>query len=105
MRLDALCKIINKIVSSLGDKCIVFFSESCKPSFLGTMDNKQHLVSWLSMRKKIEELCGFVYITESRNNENSNDMSLEVSVFSTKSAYEFIATYFLKNIFNRRSWF
>lgn len=98
MRLVALCEMLNKIISYLNGKCVVFFSESCRPSFLGGMNDKQNLTSWFSMRRKIEKMCSLNYITEKRNNDDQSDMSFGVSVFCTDLVLDNIATYFVKSV-------
>ena len=57
MRLDAICQVVNKIIISLNQQCIVFFSESCRPSFLGDMNKKENFTSWLSIRQAISNKC------------------------------------------------
>jgi len=99
-RLNNICKIINTIIKSLDNKCVVFFSESCRPSFSGGMTEKNNLIGWFAMRKIISSNCGLEFITEKRNNEDQSDMSFGISVFCTQYTSSYIATYFTKNILN-----
>ena len=80
-RLPNICQIVNKIIDSLNGRCVVFFSESCRPSFSGGMNNKEQLTSWLSMRQIISTMCGLEFLTDKRNNEDPSDMSFGLSVF------------------------
>lgn len=97
MRLDALCEVVDKIIKSLNDNCVVFFSESCRPSFLGSVDkiNKvNNFTSWLSMRQIISAKCNLFFIGEMRNNDAPNNMSLGISVFCNNQLTDSIETYF-----------
>ncbi len=97
-RLGAICRVLNQILDSLGGKCIVFFSESCRPSFSGDVDHKENLTSWISMRRTIEETCDLRFLIEKRNNDDASDMSFGLSVFYTSVTANVIATYFTRNI-------
>ncbi len=97
-RLNRLCEVVDKIIKSLDNNCVVFFSESCRPSFLGGMDKKENLTPWLSMRQTISSKCGLVFVTEKRNNDDQSDMSFGVSAFCTTKTYDLIETYFVQSI-------
>lgn len=99
-RLSAICKLVSKIMESLNNRCIVFFSESCRPSFLGGMNQKENLVSWLKMRRIISTECNLEFITEERNNNDQSSMSFGISVFCHPNCVDLIDTYFVKNILN-----
>uniref|UniRef100_A0A6G6ACH4 Endonuclease/exonuclease/phosphatase family protein n=1 Tax=Borely moumouvirus TaxID=2712067 RepID=A0A6G6ACH4_9VIRU len=96
-RLDAICQVLNNIINKL-DKCIVYFSESCRYSFLGDRDKRENITSWLSIRDMISERCNLQFIIEKRNNDDSSDMSFGISVFCTDSVKKYIQTYFVKSI-------
>ena len=94
-RLDAICNVVTTIIEK-NQEVVVFFSESCRPSFLlDANDMKQNVVSWLDMRKTICKLCGLTFLAEKRNNEDPSGMSFGVSAFERCSK---IDTYFSRNI-------
>ena len=93
-RLPELCNVVSTIIKSLNNKCIVFFSESCRPSFLGGMDDKQNFTTWLSIRQMISINCNLNFLTEKRNNQDTNSMSFGVSAFYTNDVADEIDTYF-----------
>jgi hypothetical protein len=95
LRLEAICDAVVKIIKDLPN-IIVFFSESCRPSFMiDSNGEKSHITNWLTMRTQISQRCGLDFLTEKRNNEDPSDMSFGVSVFSRSAN---INTYFCKNI-------
>ena len=98
MRLVTICEVVDKIIRSLDDKCIVFFSESCRPSFNGGMDVKENLTSWLSMRRIISKICKLNFLIEKRNNDDYSDMLFGISVFYTNEVESVIQTYFCRSI-------
>ena len=101
LRIDALCEIVNKIILSFNnEKCIVFFSESSRPSFVGDMNNKQNIHSWFKIRNIIENKCNLKYIVEKRNNDDVNGMSFGISAFCTNLTIEYIDSYHMVSILN-----
>jgi hypothetical protein len=99
-RIDNLCKVVRNIMKSLDNKCIVFFSESCRPSFLGTREKKENVTFWLDIRNIISKTCGLNFLIEKRNNDDQSDMSFGVSAFYTDAVCQYIETYFVKSILN-----
>jgi hypothetical protein len=83
-RLKKLCQVISTCISNLGPntKCVVFFSESCCPSFEGGDPlNRINEVSWFNIRRVICRLCGLEYLGECSSNDDPNCMSFGVSAF------------------------
>jgi len=79
-RLENLMKVVSNIINKL-DKCVVFFSESCRPSFYGNINERQDERSWVFMRETIQNNTGLYFLTEKRNNEDSSGLSFGISVW------------------------
>lgn len=79
-RLTALCRVLNKCLTD--DDCIVFFSESCRPSFDGNnIETSPNKATWFSIREQIFAWCELEYLGECANNDDPNCMSFGVSAF------------------------
>lgn len=87
-RLDELLRVVMLTIKSLGKECIVFFSESCRPSFDGGMDNKVNEVSGFKIRQIIED--ELYYLGECTNNEDANLMAFGISAYCTKGAKSYV---------------
>lgn len=82
-RLENLMNVVSNIIKQdIQTKWVVFFSESCRPSFDGDMQNKSNEVSWLQMRELIHNITGLDFLTEKRNNEDYQAMSFGISVWT-----------------------
>jgi len=80
-RVDNLIELINKIIARLGGDCLLFFSEACRPSFLGPMNNRENIVSWTTIKDQIiSGVKGLESVGDYPN--NSNEMSFGIAVFS-----------------------
>ena len=85
-RLANICELVRNAIAECGDKCVVFFSESCRPSFDGAdLSNRLDERSWFQMRAQIEELTSLYYLSECSNNEDPSGMAFGVSAFCTVS--------------------
>lgn len=100
VRLDGICGLVRNIIRSFGvtpdgypAPTVVFFSESSRPSFSGSMADKKDVHSWLQVRYQLENQCGLKYLTEKRNNDDVNGMSFGVSAFCTTKALQEIESY------------
>lgn len=91
-RLGAICDLVKSISSRYNNRCVFFFSESSRPSFLGGMNERSNLRTWFSMRRHICQECGLDYIGEKRNNDDSSDMAFGVSAFVCPNICDNIAT-------------
>jgi len=83
-RLNKLIEVVMKTIKLLNKECVVFFSESCRPSFDGDMNNKTNEISGFKIRQIIEQ--ELYYLGECTNNEDTNLMAFGVSAFCTKEA-------------------
>lgn len=83
-RLGKLCDLIKRIIKEIGSECIIFFSESCRPSFDGSnINDRKNEMTWFEMREFIETNCALSYLGESTNNDDLSGMSFGVSAFCT----------------------
>ena len=83
-RLIDLCAMIRKMISECGGECVVFFSESCRPSFDGgDLNDRRNEMSWFKIREFISDQCNLYYLGECSNNEDTNNMAFGVSAFCT----------------------
>lgn len=74
-RLDNICGLINKVIKSCSEKCVVFFSEACRNSYEMENDVVLKTVSWLSIRKYIMKKCNLEFVAEKRNNDGKTNLS------------------------------
>lgn len=82
-RLDILIDVVKKFINECNDECVIFFSESSRPSFEGgDINNRINEMSWFRIRLIIEIQCNLTYLGECTNNDNI--MSFGVSAFCTK---------------------
>lgn len=93
-RLPSLCQVLNTIINFLGGKCIIFFSEACRPSFLGTVDKKKKITSWMEMRQIISKMCNITFLAEKRNNEDPSNMAFGIAAFYTNDIVNSIECYY-----------
>lgn len=87
-RLPELCRTIIKFIKEAGGEGIVFFSESCRPSFDGGMNDRSGELKWTSIVRFIADTCNLFYLTEHANNKSSNGMAFGISVFCTPGYYQ-----------------
>lgn len=80
-RLQNICKIINII-----NPDIVFFSEACRKSFEGTVQEQKNVVHWFEIRQIISWITGMVHCGECANNFDEKEMSFGVAVFAKQTA-------------------
>lgn len=81
-RLPELCRAISKFIKESGGEGIVFFSESCRPSFDGGMNDRTGELSWETISRFIADVCDLKYLGCNPNNDRDK-MSFGMSVFST----------------------
>jgi hypothetical protein len=98
-RLDNLLGVV-KIILDNNPKTVVFFSESCRPSFNGGINQRKDEVSWLKMRRRIKEITGLDFLVEKRNNEDYVGLSFGISVWITELAIPHIDNYYSKELLN-----
>lgn len=96
-RIVELCYTVKNAISSLNNKCVILFSESCRPSFDGGVDDRTNEMSWFQIRNLIENLLRVYYLGECSNNEDPNGMAFGVSAFCTEKTKHLIS-----NIYPRR---
>lgn len=100
-RLPKLCKAVNDFINILGRNCIIFFSESCRPSFDGSdRVNRQNEMSWFKIRRYIETACDIEYLVENAN--NNSYMSFGVSAFCTPGYMDNISALYRENILSEQ---
>lgn len=103
-RLPSICQVLNKIIKSLNNRCIIFFSEACRPSFFWnnskfTMEEFESkkkdikLISWEDMKKTISDICHLTYCAEQRTNKDDSDMSFGISTFCCEEVKNLIQSY------------
>lgn len=100
-RLNKVCELVAAFISQCEGSCIIFFSESCRPSF-DTADiiNRPNEMTWYQIREKICAACNLYYLGESANNDHVNNMSFGISAFCTDD-YKSLVTHVLpKRILN-----
>ena len=93
-RLPAICELINKIIADTTGKCVLFFSEACRPSFDGHVKERKNEVSWFEMRNFICAQCNLQFIGEKRNNDDNSGMSFGLASFCTVECSCYIQDYF-----------
>jgi len=96
-RLDNLMRVLAKILES-NPSTVVFFSESCRPSFIGNITQRKNEVSWLAMREKITTITSLEFLVEKRNNEDYSGLSFGISVWVTQLAKPFVSNYYSKEL-------
>lgn len=97
-RLNELCRVVKNAIEECGNKCVIFFSESSRPSFEGNdFNNRINEVTWFQIRRIIENSCGLEYLGECQNNDDP--MSFGVSAFCTPN---FVAN--IHTVLPRRIW-
>lgn len=89
-RLERLCEIVSACISNFDKDCVVFFSESCRPSFDYMESVRMNEVSWFKMRQQISYYCKLEYLGECSNKEDSDYMSYGVSAFCTCGCIKYI---------------
>lgn len=83
-RLPSLCELVRNLITEIEGECIIFFSESCRPSFDGSnIANRINEMTWFEIRTQIEIQCSLYYLGESTNNDDLSGMSFGVSAFCT----------------------
>ena len=93
-RLPEICNLINNIIRNTNGKCVLFFSEACRPSFEGNNNERKNEITWFEMKNIISETCNLRFIGEVRNNNDSSGMSFGLSSFCTENCTEYIQDYF-----------
>ena len=84
-RLSSLCQMVRNMIFNCGSECIIFFSESCRPSFDGgNLNDRKNEMSWFKIREFISDNSDLYYLGECSNNEASNNMAFGVSAFCTQ---------------------
>jgi len=82
--LPEFCDVITTFIIECGGECVIFFSESCRPSFDGgNLNDKKNEMSWFKIRQSIEKQCGLYYLGECTNNDDPCCMAFGVSAFCT----------------------
>lgn len=100
-RLDNICNLIKNFIEECNNSCIIFFSESCRPSFDGdNFIDRKNEVTWYQIRLQIVEKCGLYYLGESANNDNPNNMSFGISGFCTNDLIKKVTHVLPKRILN-----
>lgn len=85
-RLSNLCSIVSTFIENAGGECIIFFSESCRPSFDGgNLNDRKNEMSWFKIRQSISDKCALHYLGECANNDDSSNMAFGISAFCTTS--------------------
>lgn len=85
-RLGNLCILINALVCEIGGGCIIYFSESCRPSFDGSnINDRRNEMTWFEMRQVISQQCNLIFLGESTNNDDICGLSFGVSAFCTNN--------------------
>lgn len=83
-RLAKLCTVVVQAIKECGGSCVVYFSESCRPSFDGNnLDDMKDKMTWFLMREYISKKCSLYFLGECSNNEDSSNMAFGVSAFCT----------------------
>lgn len=93
-RLPAICELINNIIKNTNGKCVLFFSEACRPSFDGHVNERKNEVPWFEMRNIICKQCNLQFIGEKRNNDDNSGMSFGLAAFCTMECASHIQDYF-----------
>lgn len=96
-RLNNLLQVVKTILEQKPIS-VVFFSESCRPSFVGNINQRENEISWLRMRNTITDCTNLEFLVEKRNNEDYSGMSFGLSVWMTKQAKPFISNYYSKEL-------
>lgn len=96
-RLHKLMDVVSVILKQ-SPNTIVFFSESCRPSFIGGISERKCEVSWLDIRNVIKSTTNMELITEARNNDDNSGLSFGISVWSMPCVQESIKIYYTKRI-------
>lgn len=99
-RLKNICKLVNNIIAVRGSRCIFFFSEACRPSFLSGMTDKKNITYWWKMRQQICQNCSLQFIYERTNNSDPAGMAFGVSAFCTPDVSAAISSYFSESLLN-----
>lgn len=100
-RLSTLCEAIIGFIRECNNSCVIFFSESCRPSFDGNdLSNRINEMTWFEIREHISDKCNLYYLGESANNEDSNNMAFGVSAFCTNNCRPLIHSVLPKRILN-----
>lgn len=82
LRIPALCEVITTCIKNINKQnIVVFFSEACRPSFDGGMNNKTNVVLWEDLKTIIQTNCGLLHIGECSNNNDGSGMSFGISAF------------------------
>jgi hypothetical protein len=84
-RLDRICNLVKTI-----NPDIVFFSEACRKSFEGSMDEQKNPVYWMDMRQTISKFTGMVHCCECTNNFDEKQMSFGVAMFAKQEVLQHI---------------
>lgn len=80
-RLNNICNMINEI-----NPDVVFFSEACRKSFGGNMQEQSNPIYWIEIRQTITLITKMEYCMESTNNFDSNFMSFGMAMFSKSTS-------------------
>lgn len=99
-RLENLMTIVKNIIST-HPKHVVFFSKSCRPSFITVQGETTDEISWLEMRRTICDITELTFITEKKNNEEPNGLSFGISVWCSHNVYHLIKNYYSLNLLDK----
>ena len=73
-RLLAICEIVAECLKQIGQDCVIFFSEACRPS-VG--------MTWPDMIEIISDKCKIKHLKSYPNNDEANGLAFGVAVFTT----------------------
>ena len=101
VRLENLLNVVKKIMKP-DFNYVVFFSESCRSSFIGEIGERKNEISWLTMRNTIENITNLNFVTEKKNNEDYEGLSFGISVWCNNNAMKnnVISNYYSADLLN-----
>lgn len=99
-RLENLMRVVKKIIYNQNYMFVVYFSESCRPSFVGDVKERRDEISWITMRQTINQITGLEFLTEKRNNDDFSGLSFGLSVWITPNMYDTIFNYYSTSLLN-----
>jgi hypothetical protein len=104
-RLDNICFAVNNMTKQNNTEFVVFFSESCRSSFFGSINDRKHEMSWVEIMKRMKKLTGLTCLTQKRNNEDSSGLSFGISAWISENGEQLVDNFFTNSIldYNKES--
>jgi len=97
-RLDNICDALNNMTKQYHNEFVVFFSESCRSSFHGSIGDRKYEMTWLEIMRRIALNTNLTCMAQKRNNEDPSGLSFGISAWISLNAERHIDNFFCESI-------